>query len=180
MSLAPDNQFVLDQHRITDSRKSIVKMKQSFLRRIHQFGFRPTGSTTAPLIFVTHNITEMLERCTYVRCLVVDFSKAFDVVDHTVLLSKLARLDLPAHAINWIILFLTNRNQLVKVYFLLSRQSIWNCSFASRYYSAPRLTISEKIEEELTSQSPYFTGWLKIKYPRRETAISYRPFYFLL
>ena len=50
----------------------------------------------------------------YVRCLVVDFSKAFDVVDHTILLTKLARHALPAHASNWIIYFLTNRNQLVK------------------------------------------------------------------
>ena len=46
----------------------------------------------------------------YVRCLMVDFTKAFDTVDHVILLSKLAQLNLPAFVIkliNWICSFLT-------------------------------------------------------------------------
>jgi len=105
------------------------------------FGFRPTGSTTAALIFVTHNITEMLERCTYVRCLMVDFSKALDVVDHTILLSKLARPDLPAHAINWIISFLTNRNQLVKCNGVFSSVQTINASTVQGSGIGPMLYV---------------------------------------
>ena len=56
----------------------------------------------------------MLEDCEYVRCLLVDFSKAFDVVDHSVLLSKLSGLNLPHCILNWLISFLTNRSQVVK------------------------------------------------------------------
>ena len=41
-----------------------------------QFGFRPTGSTTCALISLLHHVTIMLERCSYVRCLMIDFSKA--------------------------------------------------------------------------------------------------------
>ena len=37
----------------------------------------------------------MLERSVFVRCLLVDFSKAFDVVDHTDLLAKLSQIGLP-------------------------------------------------------------------------------------
>ena len=79
-----------------------------------QFGFRPTGSTTCALVFILHHVTDMLEDCEYVRCLLVDFSKAFDIVDHSVLLSKLSCLNLPQCILNWLISFLTNRSQVVK------------------------------------------------------------------
>jgi len=57
-------------------------------------------------VSILHHITEMLERNVFVRCLLVDFSKAFDVVDHTDLLAKLSQLGLPDRALNWIISFL--------------------------------------------------------------------------
>ena len=79
-----------------------------------QFGFRPTGSTTCALISLLHHVTIMLERCSYVRCLMIDFSKAFDRVSHPILLSKLSKLELPDRAINWIISYLTGRTQVVK------------------------------------------------------------------
>jgi len=60
-----------------------------------QFGFRPTGSTTCALISLLHHVTIMLERGSYVRCLMIDFNKAFDRVSHPILLSKLNKLDLP-------------------------------------------------------------------------------------
>ena len=44
---------------------------------------------------ILHHVTEMLERSVFVRCLLVDFSKAFDVVDHTDLLAKLSQIGLP-------------------------------------------------------------------------------------
>ena len=44
----------------------------------------------------------------------VDFSKAFDLVNHPILLAKLARLDLPERAVNWIISYLTGRSQVLK------------------------------------------------------------------
>jgi len=39
----------------------------------------------------------------------VDFSKAFDTVNHVVLIRKLCLLGLPANIFNWIISFLTER-----------------------------------------------------------------------
>ena len=60
-----------------------------------QFGFRPTGSTTCALVHFIHHATLMLENNSYIRCLLIDFSKAFDVVKHAVLLSKLSAFDLP-------------------------------------------------------------------------------------
>jgi len=93
-----------------------------------QFGFRPTGSTTSALVSILHHVTEMLERTAFVRCLLVDFSKAFDVVDHTVLLAKLCQLSLPDRALNWIISFLTYRSQVVKCDNLISSSQPINAS----------------------------------------------------
>jgi len=62
----------------------------------------------------------MLEQKDYVRWLMVDFTKAFDTVDHVILLSKLAQLNLSAFVINWICSFLTGRSQQCKVNGVLS------------------------------------------------------------
>ena len=74
-----------------------------------QFGFRPTGSTDCALVFMMHHVSAMLENCEYVRCLVIDFSRAFDVVNHVILLNKLSKLNLPYYIVNWIVSFLTDR-----------------------------------------------------------------------
>jgi len=39
-----------------------------------------------------HHVTRLLEENSYVCCLMIDFSKAFDVVRHDVLGAKLAQL----------------------------------------------------------------------------------------
>ena len=79
-----------------------------------QFGFRPTGSTTSALVYLTHNVTRLLENNKYVRCLLIDFSKAFDTVNHAILLDKLAKLNIKPFIFNWIANFLTDRIQAVK------------------------------------------------------------------
>ena len=66
-----------------------------------QFGFRPTGSTTCALINLMHHVTLMLECNSYVRCLLIDFSKAFDTVRHSLVLAKLSSLDIPPVILNW-------------------------------------------------------------------------------
>jgi len=57
----------------------------------------------------------MLETNDFVRCLMIDFSKALDTVDHVVLMSKLVQLELPSFVINWNCSFLTGRGQQCKV-----------------------------------------------------------------
>ena len=43
-----------------------------------------------------------------------DFTKTFDLVNRPILLTKLARLDLPQRAVNWIISYLTGQSQVLK------------------------------------------------------------------
>ena len=46
--------------------------------------------------------------------LLVDFTKAFDIVHHGILASKLAQLNIPPSILHWIMSFLTDRTHKVK------------------------------------------------------------------
>ena len=50
-----------------------------------------------------------------VRVLLFDYRKAFDLIDQSILISKLNQLDIPKSVINWIVDFLSNRSQRVKL-----------------------------------------------------------------
>ena len=49
------------------------------------------------------------------RCLLIDFTNAFDSVDHFTLIRKLAEYGLEQHIIDWIAYFPGNRTQYTKV-----------------------------------------------------------------
>ena len=59
-----------------------------------QFGFKPT------LVDINNTIYIMLETNKYVRCLLIDFSKAFDSVDHLIVINKLKALNIADNVIN--------------------------------------------------------------------------------
>ena len=75
-----------------------------------QFAFRPTGSTTAAIITLLDHITRMLVTNQYVMVIAIDFTKAFDTVRHATLVEKMAMLDIPAQAQNWLQDFLSHRS----------------------------------------------------------------------
>ena len=82
----------------------------------------PGRSTTQALVYLLHTILE--SEFLVVVVFFSDFSKGFDLVDHNVLLRELDNLDVDPHLVRWIAVFLTNRNQRVKVREALS-PPIW-------------------------------------------------------
>ena len=52
---------------------------------------------------------------TTVRTILFGDCKAFDFIDHNILIDKLCKLDLPGSVINWTIDFLTDRFQSIKL-----------------------------------------------------------------
>jgi len=68
-----------------------------------QYAVRPTGSSTAAIIYLLHTIYHLLTTNLYVVVISLDFSKAFDTVRHSTLVDKLARLELPDEVYNWLV-----------------------------------------------------------------------------
>jgi hypothetical protein len=106
-----------------------------------QYAFKPTGSTTCALIDITYRIQMMLEKSNYVRCVFVDFSKAFDAVDHLILMEKLIALHIPNFAVLWIKSFLTGRSQATKFEGRLSSEASINRSVVQGSGLGPILFI---------------------------------------
>ena len=95
----------------------------------------------AALIDVTHTVVTMLETSSYVRCLLIDFSKSFDSVDHLKLVNRLKQYGLSHSIITWIVLFLADRSQYTKVGGNLSRFQFINCSIVQGSGIGPCLFI---------------------------------------
>jgi Reverse transcriptase (RNA-dependent DNA polymerase) len=117
-----------------------------------QFAFCPTGSTACALVYFMHHVTRMLETNSYVRCLLIDFSKAFDVVDHVVLVEKLSKLKLPKCILNWLISFLVGRNHTTKTAGVESRPLSINLSIVQGSGIGPTFYII--LESDLKPVSP--------------------------
>ena len=86
-----------------------------YLTDQYTYWYKTTGSTTCAIINITDTVGRMLENNRYVRCLLLDFSKAFDTVDHLLLLKKLHSYHLPGNISSWIVSFLTDRSQCTKI-----------------------------------------------------------------
>ena len=81
-----------------------------------QFGLIPGSSTTFALISMFHHWLHATDGTVgTVRTALLDFRKAFDLVDHNILVGKLRTLGVKPTAINWIIDFLRDRKQTVKL-----------------------------------------------------------------
>ena len=81
-----------------------------------QYGAVPNSSTTQALIHLFHNWSKETDgNSAAVRTILFDHRKAFDFIDHRILVEKLCRLNLPTRSINWIIDFLSNHSQRIKL-----------------------------------------------------------------
>ena len=71
---------------------------------------------TDALVDMTHRWYEATDKLnTYVRVVLLHFSKAFDLITHHILLEKLQTNDIPACIERWIAAFLLDRLQRVKI-----------------------------------------------------------------
>ena len=80
----------------------------------HQSGFRPNHSTITAITLVTNDIVSALDMRKHCAVLFVDLSKAFDTVDHQLLLKRLSDIGLDTDACAWFHGYLSARRQCVK------------------------------------------------------------------
>ena len=81
----------------------------------NQHGFRKKRSCLTQLIDHVDHILKCLNSGEEVDVIYLDYAKAFDKVDHKLLLAKLRKYGIKGNVYNWIKAFLTDRHQTVVV-----------------------------------------------------------------
>ena len=83
----------------------------------NQYGGIPGSSPVHALVDLYHHWLEALDsrQRQYIRVLFLDYAKAFDHIDHNILLNKLASYGIPDFLLQWIRGFLTVRQQRVRM-----------------------------------------------------------------
>ena len=93
-------------------------VKPAVLKHIRpdQYGCIPQSSTTHALINLIHQWSKATDGTSSdVRVLIMDYRKAFDLIDHSLLITKLKGYSINPCIINWICDFLMDREQRVKM-----------------------------------------------------------------
>ena len=82
----------------------------------NQYGAVPKSSTTQALIHMVHHWSKETDgNGATVRVTLFDYQKAFDLIDHKILVSKLCKVSIPTRIINWLTDFLSHRFQRIKL-----------------------------------------------------------------
>ncbi len=79
----------------------------------HQFGFRKFHSTAYSLIEITEKIKDSIDNGKYGCGIFIDLKKAFDTVNHSILLTKLEHYGIRGNILKWFQSYLTDRKQYV-------------------------------------------------------------------
>lgn len=100
--------------------KILKKRIESFLERFqilsdNQFGFRTGMSTEDALVYLTKNIYNNLDNNKAILGVFLDLAKAFDTVDHEILIQKLENIGFRGSPLKLLTSYLSNRVQYVKI-----------------------------------------------------------------
>ncbi len=72
---------------------------------------------------MTHRLYEGTDHAgNFARLILLDYSKAFDLVNHNILISKVLNIGIPSHIVRWLAAFLLICTQCVKVGNVLSNE----------------------------------------------------------
>ena len=108
----------------------------------YQFGFQKGNSTHMALITLVDIVTEAQDNRDYVVGVFLDFSKAFDTVDHSILLDKMFIYGVRNIALEWFKDYLTGRAQYVAYDRFKSSNSEIKCGVPQGSILRPLLFLS--------------------------------------
>jgi ribonuclease P/MRP protein subunit RPP40 len=80
----------------------------------NQFGVIKGGSTVTAMVKLVDDLLKAADNGLCSRILMLDFSKAFERIDHSILIRKLLAMEVPIWLCKWISGFLSERHQRVK------------------------------------------------------------------
>ena len=106
-----------------------------------QYGFRKKHSTNHALLSIIESIRSNLDNKTYSCGVFVDLEKAFDTVNHKILIAKLDHIGIRGVANQWIESYLKNRNQTVKLNGFTSQSKNISCGVPQGSILGPLLFL---------------------------------------
>ena len=106
-----------------------------------QFGFREKHSTDHAILSIVDKIQRAIEEHEFSCGIFLDFSKAFDTVNHSILISKLEYYGVRGVAKNWFTSYLSNRKQSTIVNNLTSNPLTVTCGVPQGSVLGPLLFL---------------------------------------
>ena len=97
------------------SHKEVLRRSRAATSELNSVYLQDRGSCIDPLLSMQHTVYCYLDdsKCKPVRLFAMDFSKAFDSVNHELLSYKLKDVPFNPFIINWYLSFLENRQQCI-------------------------------------------------------------------
>ena len=103
----------------------------------NQYGFQVNRSTELALNAIINNIVNSFEKKESAYCIFLDFAKAFNTVNHDILLKKLEHYGIRGTPLNWFKSYLYDRQQLTEINDTLSDIDYIKCGVPREVFWDP-------------------------------------------
>ena len=119
----------------------IVFLNKNNILYNKQFGLRTGYSTDSAILCIVDKIKKAIEECQFSCGVFLDFSKAFDTVNHDILIMKLEHYGIRGIAKDWLASYLSNRKQFVFFNNVSSDQLTLSCGILQGSVLGPLLFL---------------------------------------